>query len=136
VQRAAERPVLAVLGLEARPDDAVPRALAARLTDELRTVVARSRFELSPRHAQLVELQQLASCPDRDAPACLADIGSFLDVDYLLYGRLERRGEAFSVRLGLLDVARRVTRRVYARDRVTDARRTAEDGFANLAEAW
>jgi hypothetical protein len=128
--------MLAVLGLAAAPDDDAAQALAVRLTDELRALVSSSRFELSAHRDELADLQQLAGCPDRDAPACMAAIGAFLEVDFVIYGHLERHGAGLALRLDLMDVARRVNRRAFARDDVTDPRRAAKDGFAKLAGAW
>jgi hypothetical protein len=98
------KPLVAVLGLESA-DDATR---AAAVTGELRTLAggANSKFRLSPRTETLTDMKQLASCP-RDASSCMADIGSFLDVDYLIYGKLDHG----VLSLDLLDVTKRFNRR-------------------------
>jgi hypothetical protein len=131
------KPSLAVIGFDA-PGDARAHAVAAALTDALRALVAGrdSRFELAVRGEDLPELEELASCPDRAAPSCLADIGAFLDVDYLIYGKLEARGDGFAVTVELLDVAHRFNRRAYFAPAVADPRVAAKDAFARLATSW
>ena len=120
------------MGLEA-PDGA--HALAASLTDELRVLAAArdARFELVARREELRDLRQLASCPDRTAPACIAAIGAFLDADYLLWGDLEARPGGYALRLELMDVAHRFNRRAYF---APVAAGTAKDAFAKLVASW
>lgn len=122
-----DRPLIAVIALDA-PADARP--LARAITDELRATMA-AKYEVSSNRDELHDLQDLASCPDREAASCIADIGSFLDANYVLYGHLERRGAKYVLALDLLDVDARFTRRAVTID-VDDPRTTARIAFEKL----
>jgi hypothetical protein len=121
------KPVVAVLGLDSA-DDATR---AAAITDELRARAGstRSKFRLSPRTDTLTDMKQLASCR-RDSSSCMAEIGSFLDVDYLIYGKLDHGVLA----LDLLDVSKRFNRRA-AHVTASDPAATARAAMAQLGVA-
>jgi len=136
--RHPERPGLAVLRIEPVAGDAAAAQVAVALTGELRAQVAAptSRFELAPRKQDdLGELRQLASCPDGNAASCLADIGSYLDVDFLVYGKLERAGDGYALALDLLDVHRRFNRRAEVVRVSADLRGTARGAYEKLGAA-
>ncbi len=122
------KPVVAVLGLDAVPDDDATRAAAGSLTERLRAVASES-FRLSPAKDTLAEMKRLASCP-RDAASCMADIGSFLGVDFLIYGKLDRG----VVSVDLLDVAKRYNRRT-ARLQLGEPAVTARAAMTQLGVA-
>jgi DNA-binding FadR family transcriptional regulator len=125
------KPLVAVIGLEAVPDDADTRAAAHALTDQLRATLSPEWFRLARSRDDLVDMKQLASCHN-DAPSCMADIGEFLDADFMIYGKLERRGDALFASLDFLDVHARFNRRA-ARVRLTaDRAATALDAFRQL----
>ncbi len=103
------RPTIAVLGIDAIDDDA---AAARELTAALRAEAAspRSRYTLAPhRERELVEMKELANCANESA-SCMADIGADLEVDFMIYGRLDHG----TVKLELMDVAKRFNRRAIA----------------------
>jgi len=124
---AKPKPLVAVLGLESADD--AERATA--VTDQLRMLAgaASSKFRLSPRTDTLADMKQLASCP-RDASSCMAEIGSFLDVDYLIYGKLDHG----VLSLDLLDVGKRFNRRA-AHVTVSDPASAARAAMAQLGAA-
>ncbi len=100
------RPTIAVLGIEAADRDA---AVARELTAALRAEAAspRSRYALAPhRERELAEMKDLANCANESA-SCMADIGADLEVDFMIYGRLDHG----TVKLELMDVAKRFNRR-------------------------
>jgi hypothetical protein len=99
----APLPTIAVLGLDG------DQPAASELTQALRAEAAspRSRFALAPkRERELAEMRELANCANESA-SCMADIGADLEVDFLIYGHLERG----TVKLALMDVAKRFNRR-------------------------
>jgi hypothetical protein len=125
------RPSIAVLGLE--PVGAGAEPIATQLTDALRGQVALddSRFAISHEARGLVELKELASCHN-DAPSCMSEIGAYLEVDYMLYGKLERRAEGDVLTLDLMDVAKRINRRALAVPAGGDPIAIARDAFTKL----
>jgi len=110
---------------------------AVELTVALRAAAdaPASRFELTGRRDQLADLLALASCPPGDPPACLAEIGAYLNVDYMIYGHLVRRGEGWALALDLMDVARRFNRRAVVQPVTTDRAATARAAYAKLGAA-
>jgi len=103
------KPTIAVLGLDAVGDDA---PAARELTVALRAEAAspRSRYALAPhRERELAEMKELANCANESA-SCMADIGADLEVDFMIYGRLDHG----TVKLELMDVAKRFNRRAIA----------------------
>ncbi len=101
----AAETTVAVLGIEATDD--APEAVAAALTDALRTrISSTSGFKLVP-GKDLVELKLIFACPD-EAPTCMADVGKTLGAAKLLFGGVKKAaGDNFVVTLKLLDVARK-----------------------------
>ena len=102
----SSRPTIAVLGLDAVGDDVT---VARELTAGLRAEAAspRSRYALAPhRERELAEMKELANCANESA-SCMADIGADLEVDFMIYGRLDHG----TVKLELMDVAKRFNRR-------------------------
>ena len=95
-----------MLGIDAVGEDA---AAARELTAALRAEAAspRSRYALAPhRERELAEMKELANCANESA-SCMADIGADLEVDFMIYGRLDHG----TVKLELMDVAKRFNRR-------------------------
>jgi hypothetical protein len=108
-RRPASRPTIAVLGIDAPIEE---QAAARALTDALRSEAAspRSRFALAPhRERELSEMKELGNCANESA-SCMADIGADLEVDFMIYGRLDHG----AVSLKLMDVAKRFNRRALA----------------------
>jgi hypothetical protein len=110
----AARPKIAILGLEVVPgptgvvDPAVTQ-LAHDITLELRARAqsSTSPYAIAPNSAkELTDEKLLMSC-DNEAASCMATIGAGLSADFLLYGHLEKHGDAFRVSLTLLDVKAR-----------------------------
>ena len=66
----------------------------------------------------------------------MADIGAFLEVDFMIYGKLEPRGGGFAASLDLMDVAKRFNRRAAVVPVSADPRGAAKDAFAKLAGSW
>jgi len=107
---AADRPRIAVLGIEARDaGDARSQqrtaGLARALTNELRAR-ATVAYDLAPNaEKDLMEMKLLSDCVD-EAPGCMAAIGRDLDADVLLYGHVEKQREGgYRVWLGSIVVA-------------------------------
>jgi hypothetical protein len=121
------KPLVAVLGVESADDE----SRAAAITDELRARAgaSNSKFRLSPRTETLTDMKQLASCP-RDASSCMSEIGAFLDVDYLIYGKLDHG----VLLLDLLDVSKRFNRRA-AHVTVSDPATAAHAAMTQLGVA-
>ena len=97
-----------MLGLEPVDADAT---VATQLTAAVRAEAssADSRFATTREARGVVELRELASCRN-DAPSCMAEIGAYLEVDFMLYGKLERG----TLTLYLMDVGKRINRRALA----------------------
>jgi hypothetical protein len=125
------KPLLAVIGLEPVPDDPDTRAAARALTDQLRASVPPSWFRLAPSRDELADMKELASCKN-DAPSCMSEIGAFLDVDFMIYGKLEQRGGVLVASLDLLDVHKRFNRRAAQIRLSADPAATARDAFVQL----
>jgi PEGA domain-containing protein len=107
----AEKPKLAILGLEVTPgangtvDPAATQA-AKDITKELRSRAqsGASPYVMAPNSSkELTDEKLLMSC-DNEAKDCMAVIGAGLAADMLLYGRVEKKGEIYKVSLKLLDV--------------------------------
>ncbi|HEY0478156.1 MAG TPA: hypothetical protein VGD37_11595 [Kofleriaceae bacterium] len=110
----ADKPRIAVLGLEAAPAaggliDPAAQLVAKEITRELRQRVQTPAcpYVMAPNSSQeLLDEKILMSC-DTEAADCMVVIGAGLASDVVLYGRVDRRGESFRVSLKLLDVKRR-----------------------------
>ena len=105
---AEDKPSIAVLGLEVidngNVDKETTRA-AQRLAQELRGQAKRpdGKYSFAPNSEKdLLELKLLSMCSD-EGRACMADIGTDLGADRLLYGKLERRQKGYQVSLKLLN---------------------------------
>ncbi|HUC07379.1 MAG TPA: PEGA domain-containing protein, partial [Solirubrobacterales bacterium] len=107
----AGKPKIAVLGLEAAPGpsgavDPETTQVARDITKELRQRVqsGASPYVIAPNSSkELTDEKLLMSC-DNEAASCMVVIGAGLAADVLLYGRVERKGEAYRVSLKLLDI--------------------------------
>jgi PEGA domain len=110
----ADRPKIAVLGLEVAPGPAGaidPGAvlIAKEVTRELRQRVQAPAcpYQMAPNSSkELLDEKLLMSC-DNEATDCMVLIGVALASDVVLYGRVEKRGEGFRISLKLLDVKRK-----------------------------
>jgi hypothetical protein len=109
----ADKPRIAVLGLEAAPAggliDPAAQLVAKEITRELRQRVQTPAcpYTMAPNSSkELLDEKLLMSC-DTEAADCMVVIGAGLASDVVLYGRVDRRGESFRVSLKLLDVKRR-----------------------------
>lgn len=110
----AAKPKLAVLGLEVAPGpggavEPAMTALASEITTTLRQHVQSepSQYMLAPdSYRELTDEKLINSCDDEAVP-CMAAIGAGMSADFVVYGRLERRGERLWVSLKLLDVRAR-----------------------------
>ncbi len=106
----AEKPKIAILGLEAAPGaqgvEPDTTDLARKLTKELR---ARAKlggggYTVAPNSdKELTDEKLLMSC-DNEAPACMAVIGAGLAAQVVMYGRVEKKADSYKVTLKLLDV--------------------------------
>ena len=105
---AQAKPAIAVLGLEVIDNGNVDKETtqaAQRLAHELRTQAKRpdGKFDFAPNSEKdLLELKLLSGCSD-EGRTCMAEIGSDLGADRLLYGKLERRQRGYQVSLKLLN---------------------------------
>jgi hypothetical protein len=113
---AVAKPKIAILGLEVVDDgsnDPRTASTAKLLSKELRkeATKANSKFELAPNSAKdLLEMKLLSDCSDENR-ACMSQIGKELKADLLLFGKLERRSNGYEVKLQLLDVAAKETKK-------------------------
>jgi hypothetical protein len=107
----AERPKIAVLGLEVAPGpggtvDPTSTQVAKDITNGLRTRAqsGASPYMLAPNsNKELTDEKLLMSC-DNEGKDCMAVIGAGLTADELMYGRVERKGDQYRITLKLLDV--------------------------------
>jgi hypothetical protein len=110
----ADKPRIAVLGLEvaAGPAGAIdPGAvlIAKEITRELRQRVQAPAcpYAMAPNSSkELLDEKLLMSC-DSEAVDCMVLIGVALASDAVLYGRVEKRADAFRIAVKLLDVKRK-----------------------------
>ncbi|MEM9493689.1 MAG: PEGA domain-containing protein [Myxococcota bacterium] len=116
--RAQAKPSIAVLGLEVVDEgagiDAKTTKLARDLTDSMRDRAKQrsSPYRLAPSSDKdLAEMKLLAGCSgDRDL-SCLGDIGKQFNADFLIFGKVSKKGGGFSVVVNLLDVSKEVMKR-------------------------
>ncbi len=103
------KPSIAILGLEVIEESDTPdpkaAAYAEALTDALRQRARLSSgpFTLAPgSDKSLVEMKLLSGCDEGNA--CMADIGTELTADRLVYGHVQKAGGNYQVTLKLLNV--------------------------------
>ncbi len=113
--RADDKPKIAVLGLEAAPSkdtgtvDPATTDVAREITKELRRHARGGvgGFVVAPNSDKELGDEKLLMNCDSERADCMAVIGAGLAANYLLYGRVEKKGESYRVSLKLLDVAQR-----------------------------
>ena len=110
---AAPKPTVAIFGLELADDgsgiDERANNAAQRLTLAMRERARAMSSPYSPAPGgdrELVEAVVLAGCTSTDKD-CIVGIGAGVPTDFLIYGRLEKRGKGFQVSLTLLDIAKK-----------------------------
>lgn len=104
------RPRVAVLGLEVTSAvDVRTTELAKDLTEGMRN---RARIGAGPyayapsSERELIDEKLIKQC-DNEAPTCMAEIGKELDVEVIVYGKLEKEDKVVRMSLHLLDVAKK-----------------------------
>jgi hypothetical protein len=111
----ADRPKIGVLGLEVQTNGATadPEStkIAKWLTQGLRNraTSGRGQYQLAPNSArELIDEKLMKGC-ENEKPDCMAQIGTDMHSDFLLYGRIDKMIKndisVFQVTLKLLDVA-------------------------------
>lgn len=110
----ADRPRIAVLGLEVQTNGATadPEStkIAKWLTQGLRNRASsgRGQYQLAPNSARELLDEKLMKGCENEKPDCMAQIGSEMQADFLLYGRIDKmiknENPVFQVTLKLLDV--------------------------------
>jgi hypothetical protein len=128
----AGKPTIAILGLEVVDPqgqvDATTTQVAKELTDGLR---GRASFGSSPYQIaagsdkELLDEKLIKNC-DSEAVTCMSQIGKDLGADYLLYGRIEKKGDGYDVLLNLLNVGKKKQEKNKVGLRVTFAQRDAK----------
>lgn len=107
---ALAKPAVAVLGIEVTGDiDQEATKTARELTEGLRSRAKSSGgpFVLAPNSdRELIDEKVLKDCAG-EAPPCMATIGQELNAQVLVYGKLERDGRGYVVRLKVLDVKKK-----------------------------
>lgn len=109
------KPKIAVLGLEAAPSkdtgsvDPSTTDVARSVTQELRN---RARggaggFAIAPNSDKELTDEKILNNCDSERADCMAIIAAGLTANYLLYGKVEKKGDSYRVSLKLLDVAQR-----------------------------
>jgi hypothetical protein len=110
---AAPKPTVAIFGLEIADDgtgiDERANNANQKITGAMRERARAANSPYSPAPGgdrELVEAVVLAGCagPDKD---CLVQIGTDLPTDFLIYGKLEKRGKGFQISLTLLDIGKK-----------------------------
>jgi len=110
----AGKPTVAVLGLEVIDTsggsiDQASTTVAHDLTEELRK---RAKLPTGPYTLQfgsdkeLIDEKLIKNC-DNEAIPCMAEIGKGLGADFLVYGRVEKRPDGYTVTINLLNVAKK-----------------------------
>ena len=110
----AGKPTVAVLGLEVIDPsggsiDQASTTVAHDLTEELRK---RAKLPTGPYQLQsgadkeLIDEKLIKNC-DNEALPCMSDIGKGLGADFLVYGRVEKRPDGYTVTINLLNVAKK-----------------------------
>ena len=140
---AAAKPAIAVLGIEVVDKSGTPTPADTQVATEL-TSGLRSRakagtgtYQLAPgSDKELIDEKLLKNCDD-EKPACMAQIGSELGADALMYGKIEKQGGAYLVTISLLDVRRKTRERAYPDSiPLSEAQGAALQGWAeDLREA-
>jgi hypothetical protein len=110
--RAEARPTIAILGLEVVDTSGVPTSAdvqtAKELTSELRSraMAGTGPYELAQKSdKELIDEKMLRNC-DSEAPTCMIDIGKDVGGDFLLYGKMTKKGATYQVSLTLLDIGK------------------------------
>lgn len=139
---AVAKPAAAVLGIEVTGDIDQPSTKTAReLTEGLRSRAksAAGPFMLAPNSdRELIDEKVLKDCTS-EAPACMAVIGRELGAEVLVYGKLERDGGGYRVKLAILDVKKK---KVVKRETVDvpqgangdEVRRLAKEAYVELTD--
>lgn len=106
----AGKATVAILGLEVVDSSGAvdPEAVkvAKELTDGLRAraKVGSGPYVLAPgSDKELIDEKLIKNC-DTEAMPCMSQIGKDLGASYLMYGRLEKRGDGYQVQINLLNV--------------------------------
>lgn len=109
----AAKPTVAILGLEVIDTSGAvdPEAVkvAKELTDGLRAraKVGSGPYVLAPgSDKELIDEKLIKNC-DTEAMSCMSQIGRDLGANYLMYGRLEKKGDGYQVQINLLNVDKR-----------------------------
>ena len=102
---------VAVLGLELtslNADAAKTASAAGEATTALRKTVAETPgYTIAPNSNQdLAEAKLLSGCTD-EAPACMANIGTELGADLLLYGHFSKASSGYQIEVIFFDIAKR-----------------------------
>lgn len=105
----AGKPTIGVLGLEVVDSSGTPTPADTQVAHEL-TVELRNRAQLGSgpytlqpgADKELIDEKLLSNC-DTEDKVCMSSIGTNLNVDKLLFGKIEKQGKAYSVTLKLLD---------------------------------
>lgn len=110
----AAKPTVAVLGLEVIDTsggaiDQASTTVAHDLTEELRK---RAKLPAGPYQLQsgsdkeLIDEKLIKNC-DNEAISCMAEIGKDLGAEFLIYGRVEKRPDGYTVTINLLNVGKK-----------------------------
>lgn len=109
----AGKPTVAILGLEVVDPsgniDQTSTQVAKDLTEGLRN---RAKAGAGPYQLvaggdkELIDEKLIHNC-DNEAIPCMADIGRNLGAEYLVYGRIEKRGAGYVVTINLLNVTKK-----------------------------
>jgi hypothetical protein len=109
-QAFAGKPLIAVLGLEVRDEAGTPTPqdtdVAKKLTEGLR---GRAKLGSGPYQIagnsdkELIDEKLLKNC-DSEKEGCMSQIGNDLGADVLMFGKIEKKGGAYTVTVKLLDV--------------------------------
>jgi hypothetical protein len=116
---------LEVLGLEGRSATGVYTERSVNMANTMTQMLRSSARQYESIHVghankEIIDEQLMFNCEHAE-PACMALIGKQYNVDHLLYGTLDERGQTLFVRLVLLDV------NTQRRDEWTGSVRTVPD---------
>jgi TolB-like protein len=112
VASASAKPKVAVLGLEVKSTgviDQTSTSVAHELTEGMR---ARARKPNGPYSVaansdkELIDEKLLKNCDD-EAVGCMAEIGKELGADFVIYGKVEKEPDQYTITINLLNVKKR-----------------------------
>src|SRR5262249_23761258 len=111
---ALAKPSVAILGLEVIDKSGTPTSADTQVASELtqglraRAKAGTGPYTIAPGSDKELSDEKLLKNCDDERKECMAAIGNELQSEFLLYGRIEKSGGAYTVTITLLDVKKKV----------------------------